>query len=112
MTEADAVAAASGMRSLRDLASYARAELACSTGDLATAIELTRDLLQGPWSAWWNDAIRCLSFAALLAEDEDALRCAADAGERGVAYLTRPGIVGREGSSPARLAARSPERRD
>ena len=58
----------------RDFASYARAELACSTGHLATAIELTRDLLQGPWSAWWSDAIRCLSFAALLAEDEDALR--------------------------------------
>jgi DNA-binding CsgD family transcriptional regulator len=84
VTEADAVAAASGMRSLRDMASFARAEWACSTGDLVTAIELTRDLLEGPWSSWWTDAIRCLSFAALLAEDEDALRCAADAGDQAV----------------------------
>ena len=89
VTEADAVAAASGMRSLRSFASYAQAELACSTGDLVTAVQLTRDLLQGPWWAWWGDAIRCLSFAALLAEDDDALRCAADAGVR--ALRTSPG---------------------
>jgi predicted ATPase/class 3 adenylate cyclase/DNA-binding CsgD family transcriptional regulator len=84
VTEADAVAAASGMRSLREMASFARAEWACSTGDLVTAIELTRDLLEGPWSQWWNQAIRCLSFAALLAEDEDALRCAVGAGDHAV----------------------------
>ena len=112
VAEADAVAAASGMRSLRDFASYARAELACSTGDLVTAIELTRDLLQGPWSAWWSDAIRCLSFAALLAEDEDALRVRGGRRRASLAYLTRPFTVGRARSAPARLAARSPERRE
>jgi predicted ATPase/class 3 adenylate cyclase/DNA-binding CsgD family transcriptional regulator len=89
VADADAVAVASGMRSLRESASFARAELACSTGNLVTAIELTRELLQGPWSSQSASAIRCLSFAALLAEDEDALRCAADAGER--ALRTTPG---------------------
>jgi hypothetical protein len=88
--EAEAVAAASGMRSLREMAIVARAELACSTGHLCTAIELMRDLLQGPFSSLWSDAVRCLSFAALLAEDEDALRCAVDAGERGL--RTSPGV--------------------
>ena len=70
LEEARAAATASGMRSLRAMAHLAEAELACSTGDLATAIQLTTDLLHRPW-AFWGDAVRLASFAALLAGDED-----------------------------------------
>jgi predicted ATPase/DNA-binding CsgD family transcriptional regulator len=77
-----AVATASGMRSLRALAALAEAELACSTGDLDTAIRSSLELLQGPWNAEWGNYLRLVSFAALLAEDEDALLAAIDAAER------------------------------
>ena len=88
------------------------AELACSTGDLATAIELTRELLQGPCSSWWSDAVRCLSFAALLAEDEDGAARRGGRRRAIAACLARPIIVGRERSSPVRLAPGSTERRE
>ena len=112
VAEADAVAAASGMRSLRDLRALAEPNGARSTGDLVTAIELTTDLLQGPWSPWWRDAIRCLSFAALLAEDERraSLRASTPASEP--AYLTPASHSGPStAAAPARLAARSAQRR-
>ena len=83
LDEADADAAATGMRSLRELTGLAHAEVACSTGDLRTAIELTRDLLERPFSESCTDAVRLVSFAALLAEDEITLRVAADIGRRG-----------------------------
>ena len=89
LDEAAATAEATGMRSLREMSIVAQAEVACSTGDLTTALELTRDLLERPFSSWWNDAVRLVSFAALLAEDEATLRVAADAGER--ALRTSPG---------------------
>jgi predicted ATPase/DNA-binding CsgD family transcriptional regulator len=79
---ADADPAVTGMRSLRELSRLARAEVACSTGDLITAIELTSDLLERPFSSLWGDAVRLVSFAALLAEDESTLRGAVEIGER------------------------------
>ena len=82
--EAQAAAAASGMRSLRTMASLAAAELACSTGDLAVAIDIATELLQHPLNSWWSGIVRLVSFAALLTEDEDVLRIAAEAAERGL----------------------------
>ena len=78
------LAAASGMRSLRAMASLAEAELACATGDLAVAIEIATELLQHPWNSYWQGFVRLVSFAALLTEDEHALRLAAEAAERGL----------------------------
>ena len=71
---------------------------------LVTAIALT-GLLQGPLTPWWSDAIRCLSYAALLAEDEDMLHCGGDAGER--APRTAPGLFmwAETGSAPVGLAS-------
>jgi predicted ATPase/class 3 adenylate cyclase/DNA-binding CsgD family transcriptional regulator len=90
MNEAEAAAAASGMRLLRELNSLAQAEMACSTGDLFTAIERARTLLHGQFFSWWNEAARILSFVALLAQDEEALRCAVDAGEHGLRISPGP----------------------
>ena len=92
--EARAAATTSGVRSFRAMASLAEAELACSTGDLPTAIELAMDELQRPWSSSWSDLIRLASFAALLHEDEDALRSQVDAAERGLRKHARHGAIG------------------
>jgi DNA-binding CsgD family transcriptional regulator len=84
LEEARAAATASGMRSLREMASLAEAELACSTGDLSTAIELTTNLLRRPWDSWWPEIVRIASLAAFLTEDEPALQVVVDAAKRGL----------------------------
>jgi predicted ATPase/DNA-binding CsgD family transcriptional regulator len=82
LAEARAVGSASGVRSLRALVGLAEADLAGSTGDLATAMQLATDFLQRPDnSSWWRDFLRIAGFAALLNEDEDALCAALDAAE-------------------------------
>ena len=84
LEEARAAATASGMRSLRAMASFAEAELACSTGDLAVAIDVATDLMQHRSNPLWGGSVRLVSFAALLTEDEDVLRIAAEAAELGL----------------------------
>jgi predicted ATPase/class 3 adenylate cyclase/DNA-binding CsgD family transcriptional regulator len=84
LEEAQAAAAASGMRSLRAEASLAEAEVACSTGDLATAIAVATEALENPGNPSWSGFVRLASFAALLAEDEDALRILKEAAEQGL----------------------------
>jgi predicted ATPase/class 3 adenylate cyclase/DNA-binding CsgD family transcriptional regulator len=82
LAEARAAGSASGVRSLRAMVGLAEADLACSTGDLATAIQIATDFLQRPDnSSWWRDFLRIAGFAALLSEDEDALCAALDAAE-------------------------------
>ena len=110
--DARAAATASGVRSLRAMASLAEAELACSTGDLPTAIEVAMDDLQGPWTTPWGDHIRLASFAALLLEDEDALRSLIDVAERGLRNLARHGAMGQPRAASARAAPPSTECRE
>jgi predicted ATPase/class 3 adenylate cyclase/DNA-binding CsgD family transcriptional regulator len=89
LLQAQAVATASGMRSLRIECDMAHAEAAASNGDLAHAIGLTRPVLTGPYSSFWSDAVRILSFAALLIQDHDSLSLAVEAADR--ALRTSPG---------------------
>jgi DNA-binding CsgD family transcriptional regulator len=82
LDEGEAIAAASGVRSLRAVADIARANAAASRGDLRSAIESARRLLEDPGAAWANDAVRILSLAGLLAMDEAALLLAVEGAER------------------------------
>jgi len=79
------------MRSVRILADLAHAEAAASHGDLPDAIALARPVLSGPFSSWWSDAVRILSFAALMTRDDDSLRLAVDTADR--AMRTSPGPI-------------------
>ena len=74
VAEASAIAARSGAQSVRDLARANEASLACSTGDLPLAIKAATSCLDKPFFYYWADAVRDLSFVALLVRDEDALR--------------------------------------
>jgi predicted ATPase/class 3 adenylate cyclase/DNA-binding CsgD family transcriptional regulator len=102
LQEATAAAAASGMRSLRDLARFGRAEAAAATGDLAEAIALATDVLASGASTHASSAIRALSVAGLLAEDVDALRLAVDVGDRQL--RTSPGLAPWTHTTRQRLA--------
>ena len=82
LREADRLAAASGIRDLRNLACFAHAEAACSNGDLALTIQLAGDVLASGYCSRWADGLRMMSFAALLACDANALRLAVETGDR------------------------------
>jgi len=84
LEEARVAATASGMHSLRALASYAEAELACSTGDLAVAIDVATHFMQHRSNPLWDGFVRLASFAALLTEDEDVLHIATEAADLGM----------------------------
>jgi predicted ATPase/DNA-binding CsgD family transcriptional regulator len=81
IAEADDLVRASGSRRFHDEMLLARASAARTEGDLPTCVELGRRLLQGGRSYSRTQAVHMLSYAALLALDEEALREAADAGE-------------------------------
>jgi predicted ATPase/class 3 adenylate cyclase/DNA-binding CsgD family transcriptional regulator len=101
VAEASTLAAGTGSRQLRDGAAMNEASLACSTGDLPRAIALAKGILGNPSCADWSEAVRNLSFAALLSMDEDALRIAADASDRGL--LLQPGPTIWAGNASHRL---------
>ena len=101
VAEASILAAGTGSRHLFDAAATNEASLACSTGDLPRAIALARGILGNPSCAYWSEAVRELSFAALLSMEEDALRIAADAGDRGL--LLQPGQAIWAGTASHRL---------
>ena len=82
LAEADALAQASGSRRFQDEMLLARANAARTEGDLPACIDLGRRLLQSGRSYSQSQLVHVLSYAALLAHDEDALREVADAGER------------------------------
>jgi predicted ATPase/class 3 adenylate cyclase/DNA-binding CsgD family transcriptional regulator len=84
LLHAHGLAAASDNRLMRDTVRMAHAEAAAAQGDLTAGIELASAVLSTGSSASWGDAVRVLSFAALMARDEDTLRLAVDAGERSV----------------------------
>jgi DNA-binding CsgD family transcriptional regulator len=89
------------MRSLRDWAHIAEANAAASRGNLARTIELTCAVLSGPYTSYWDQAALLLSFAALLACDEEALRLAVATGDRAV--RTAPGLADRVATARGRL---------
>jgi predicted ATPase/class 3 adenylate cyclase/DNA-binding CsgD family transcriptional regulator len=91
LAQADAVSAASGMRSMRDLACFAHAEAASARGDLAEAIELAATVVQSAAYTCCSGAIRVLSVAGLMSRDERALRLAVEAGDR--ALRRSPGLA-------------------
>jgi predicted ATPase/DNA-binding SARP family transcriptional activator len=92
LLEAQAVAAASGNRDLRDAARMANAEFAAATGDLAGSIELTSSVLtSAPW-ANWAEGVRVLGFSALLARDELALSLAVEVGNRALRMSPGPAV--------------------
>ena len=101
VAEASILAAGTGARQLFDAATTNEASLACSTGDLPRAIALAKGILGNPSCAYWSEAVRELSFAALLSMDEDALHIAADAGDRGL--LLQPGQAIWAGNASHRL---------
>jgi DNA-binding CsgD family transcriptional regulator len=82
LAEADALAQASGSRRFQDEMLLARANAARTEGDLPACIDLGRRLLQSGRSYSQPQLLHVVSYAALLARDEDALREVADAGER------------------------------
>jgi hypothetical protein len=90
--QAQALAAASGSRALRDAARMAHAEAAAARGDLAGSIDAAKGVLQGASSAYLAVAIRVLGFSALLAMDVGALRFAVEVGDR-TARMS-PGLAG------------------
>jgi predicted ATPase/DNA-binding CsgD family transcriptional regulator len=87
-----AAAAACGVRSLKVVANMASAEAAASRGDLRSAIETTRRLLEDPGAAWMNDAVRILSYAGLLGVDEESICLAVEGAER--VDRETPGLAG------------------
>ena len=101
VAEASILAAGTGSRHLLDAATANEASLACSTGDLPRAIALATGILGNPSCAYWSEAVRELSFAALLSRDGDALRIAAASGDRGL--LLQPGQAIWAGNASHRL---------
>jgi predicted ATPase/class 3 adenylate cyclase len=93
LRDAQALASASDNRFFRDAVRMAEAQAATSHGDLAGGIELASAVLNSGSSDSWGDAVRVLSFAALLARDEDSLRFAVDAGERSVRVSPGPALL-------------------
>jgi DNA-binding CsgD family transcriptional regulator len=91
LLQADAVAAASGMHSLRDAARFAHAEAAAAQGDLDDTIDIAKDMLESPSSMIWSKAVRALSAAGLLAQNDAALGRAVEAADR--ALRKSPGLA-------------------
>jgi predicted ATPase/class 3 adenylate cyclase len=90
LTQAQALAAASGNRGLRDGARQAQADAAAATGDLAASIELATGIVRSTSSATWAGAVRVLGSSALLARDEQALRLAVEVGDRALRMSPGP----------------------
>lgn len=92
LAQADALAAASANRYLRDYRVLAHALAAASTGDLPRCIAIARRLLDSPAPAMVRSGVRTLNFAALLACDKDALRLTVEATAR--VQRTAAGMAG------------------
>ena len=82
LAQAQGLAAASGNRSLRTKMIVAEAMAARCTGDLRRCITLGRQLVESEVGTGVMEVLSPLSFAGLLARDEDTLRMATAASER------------------------------
>jgi predicted ATPase/class 3 adenylate cyclase/DNA-binding CsgD family transcriptional regulator len=82
LSEAESMAAASGSRYLQDQALALRANAARNEGDLRLCIRLGQSVLQSGGTFRRPSMLHIVSYAALLAGDEDALRQVAEAGHQ------------------------------
>jgi DNA-binding CsgD family transcriptional regulator len=76
--EAERLLAALGVRSLELGVSVTRGDVWAATGPLDSAIELARTIVTGPFSSVWREGVRLLSYAGLMARDQDALALAVE----------------------------------